>query len=118
MSTELPIVGVTMGDPAGIGSEIIVKAYPQVTTAACLVVLGNADVMDDAVETCESTLEVRSIETVEDAIFEEGVLDVVDFDNVADLERGGNPRRVWAGEPRVRRARDRSRHGGRYRRDV
>jgi 4-hydroxythreonine-4-phosphate dehydrogenase len=88
MSTELPIIGTTMGDPAGIGSEIIVKAYPQVFSEARLVVLGDTAVMENAVEACESTLDLHSIEDVEGARFEEGVLDVVDFNNVNGIEHG------------------------------
>ena len=88
MSSELPIVGVTMGDPAGVGSEIIVEAYSQVSSEARLVVLGDADVMTDAVGVCESDLDLRSVEGIEEARFEPDVLDVVDFDNVGDLERG------------------------------
>jgi 4-hydroxythreonine-4-phosphate dehydrogenase len=88
MSTELPIVGVTMGDPAGIGSEIIVKAYPQVSDAARPVVLGDFDVMVDAVGACESDLDLRRVKTIDEAEFEAGVLDVIDFDNVSDIRRG------------------------------
>ena len=88
MQESRPIVGATMGDPAGIGSEIIVKAYPEVADEIRMVVLGDTDVMAAAVEDCNSDLEVRSIEAVADAEYAEGVLDVVDFDDVADLVRG------------------------------
>ncbi|PSP86152.1 4-hydroxythreonine-4-phosphate dehydrogenase PdxA [Halobacteriales archaeon QS_1_68_17] len=77
-----------MGDPAGIGSEIIVKAYPQVFDAARPVVLGDFDVMADAVAACESDLDLRRVETVDEARFETGVLDVVDFDNLDEVVRG------------------------------
>lgn len=88
MPAKLPIVGVTMGDPAGIGSEIIVKAYPQVSDVAQPVVLGDFEVMVDAVAACESDLDLHRVETVDEAQFETGVLDVVDFDNVGDIVRG------------------------------
>lgn len=88
MQESRPIVGVTMGDPAGIGSEIIVKAYPAVADEIRIVVLGDADVMSAAVEDCDSDLEVRAIEEVADADYADGVLDVVDFDDVAELVRG------------------------------
>jgi 4-hydroxythreonine-4-phosphate dehydrogenase len=77
-----------MGDPAGIGSEIIVKAYPAVVDEIRPVILGDADVMRAAVEDCESDLDVRAIDAVGDATDTDGVLEVVDFDNVADLVRG------------------------------
>jgi 4-hydroxythreonine-4-phosphate dehydrogenase len=84
MSTDKPIVGATMGDPAGIGSEIIVDAYPSVVEDLRLVVLGDADVMRKAVESCDSDLEIRAIDDVSEAAYENGVLDVLDFDNVPD----------------------------------
>lgn len=77
-----------MGDPAGIGSEIIVKSYPQVRENVRMVVLGDVDVMRDAVSVCDSDLSMRRIETVNDARYEDGTLDVVDFDNVDEIERG------------------------------
>lgn len=88
MSLQPPLLGVTMGDPAGIGSEIIVKSYPRIADEANLVVLGDRSVLAAAVEACDSDLELNTIETVEEASFTDGVLDVVDFDNVDSLHRG------------------------------
>jgi len=88
MTTEPPIVGVTMGDPAGIGSEILVKAYPGVTDEVRMVALGDADVVETAVDDCGSDLAIRSVESVEEARYEPGTLDVLDFDSVGDLQRG------------------------------
>jgi 4-hydroxythreonine-4-phosphate dehydrogenase len=77
-----------MGDPAGIGSEIIVKSYPQVREDVRMVVLGDVDVMRNAVAACDSDLSIRSVEAVGDARYEDGRLDVVDFDNVDEIARG------------------------------
>lgn len=88
MSESRPLVGVTMGDPAGIGSEIIVKAYPHVNDEIRMVVLGDVTVMEDAVTACESDLELHSIDAVADAEYADGRLDVVDFDNVEEVARG------------------------------
>ena len=66
MSSELPIVGVTMGDPAGVGSEIIVEAYSQVSSEARLVILGDVDVMADAIEVCEVKLLFRELRKLYD----------------------------------------------------
>lgn len=88
MHASRPIVGATMGDPAGIGSEIIVKAYPQVTDEIRMVVLGDVTVMEDAIAACESDLELNPIGDVTDAEYADGRLDVLDFDNVDDVTRG------------------------------
>ena len=88
MSSQQPVLGVTMGDPAGIGSEIIVRSYAQVTDRGNLVVLGDLGVMEAAVDDGDSDLELNRIESVDEAAFADGVLDVVDFGNVADLQRG------------------------------
>ena len=88
MSSQQPVLGVTMGDPAGIGSEIIIESYPQIADRANLVVLGDHGVMEAAVDDCDSDLELLRIESVEEAEFADGVLEVVDFGNVDDLQRG------------------------------
>ena len=53
MSARLPTIGVTMGDPAGIGSEVIVKAYPTLVETAAVVVIGDASVLADAADLAE-----------------------------------------------------------------
>lgn len=77
-------MALTMGDPAGIGSEVIVKAYPAVADEVRPVVLGDYAVLAEAVEACRGDLQLRAIESVDAARFEPGVLDVVDFENVPD----------------------------------
>jgi 4-hydroxythreonine-4-phosphate dehydrogenase len=88
MSDVLPVVGVTMGDPAGIGPEIIVKAYDEAHEEANIVVLGDVDPIEAAVEVTGVELGVNAVEAVGDAAFEEGVLDVLDSDNVDEVDFG------------------------------
>jgi 4-hydroxythreonine-4-phosphate dehydrogenase len=76
-----------MGDPASIGSEIIVKAYSEIDDLR-MVVLGDADVMATSVNNCESEVDIREIDDIGDAAYEPGVLDVLDFDNVNNLVFG------------------------------
>ncbi|WP_148416077.1 4-hydroxythreonine-4-phosphate dehydrogenase PdxA [Haloferax sp. KTX1] len=85
---ERPLVGVTMGDPGGIGSEIIVKAAAQVTDDADLVVVGDADVVRHAVAQCGSDLTVEAVDTVADVRADPSTLSVLDLDNVASLAHG------------------------------
>ena len=88
MSDDRPTVGITMGDPAGIGSEIIVKSYPQLDDDARYVVLGDMDVMEDALSVCDVDIDLREVDAVEDAGGESGTLNVLDFDNIDDITRG------------------------------
>lgn len=88
MSDELPTVGITMGDPAGIGSEIIIKSYSRLDNDARYVVLGDMDVMSDALSVCDVDIELREVTTIEDTRPDQGVLDILDFDNVNNIVRG------------------------------
>jgi 4-hydroxythreonine-4-phosphate dehydrogenase len=88
MTIDKPLVGITMGDPAGIGPEVTVAAFPDLGDVAQVVVIGDATVMEAAVEILGSDLRVNAIRNVEDARFEAGAIDVVDLDNVGDLEYG------------------------------
>lgn len=88
MAASKQVVGLTMGDPAGIGSEIIVKSVPDADSESRYVVLGDMDVMADAVDACKSDLELREVASVEEAQSDAGVLDVLDFDNVDEIARG------------------------------
>jgi len=77
-----------MGDPSGIGPEIIVAAYGDILESARVVVLGDADVVEAAIGSKELDIEVNPVSAVQDASFENGTLDVVDFDNVSDIDFG------------------------------
>ncbi len=87
-----PVIGITMGDPAGIGPEIVVKALDrQDVRAACrAIVIGDAGIMRDAVEIAQSSSTIRPVETVAEARFEPGTIDVLDMKNIsrADFVRG------------------------------
>jgi 4-hydroxythreonine-4-phosphate dehydrogenase len=92
MSENPPTIGVTMGDPAGIGSEVIVKSYPTLSETARVVVVGDAGVMSDAVDRFASDLAVRRIDAPSDVDSAGGsdpeVIPVIDLDNVSDHEYG------------------------------
>ncbi len=77
-----------MGDPGGIGPEVIVKAYPTLCDVARPVVIGDADVIRAAIDVCDLTLSVEAISAVADASFDSARIPVLDLDNVDDLVRG------------------------------
>ena len=76
-----PIIAITMGDPAGIGPEIIVKALGlEETYNKCRpIVIGDAKVMQWTVNQMKSSLNVNAIHHVEEAAFSQGIIDVYDL---------------------------------------
>lgn len=84
----LPIVSISMGDPAGIGPEITVMALsePSVYQRCRPMVVGDAGVMAKAVELLHAGLKINSIHEVKAARFEYGTIDVYDLANV-DIDK-------------------------------
>lgn len=86
-----PIIAITMGDPAGIGPEIIMRslAHGEVFAMCRPLVVGNAGRLRQAGAIVGSTLDVRSVCGPKGASFQPGIVDVVDLDVVpADLHFG------------------------------
>ena len=78
------IVAVPMGDPAGIGPEIVLKAIAQMNTeqAGC-VVIGDKKVLENAMTFPQMPqLTLNSIDDPAQGRYEPGVLNVIDMDNV------------------------------------
>ncbi len=80
-TTTKPILAITMGDPAGIGPEIIVKALSREETyQKCRpLVSGDAAIIELAVSQMNAGLKVHAINDVKDALFELGTIDVYDL---------------------------------------
>ena len=80
-----PIVGVTMGDPAGIGPEICAKALtaPEVQMAANCLVIGDRKAMRQGLKVAKITnIEINPIKKISEAKFIRGTIDVLDLKNV------------------------------------
>ncbi|MBP5171365.1 MAG: 4-hydroxythreonine-4-phosphate dehydrogenase PdxA [Bacteroidales bacterium] len=84
----LPIVSISMGDPAGIGPEITVMALsePSVYQRCRPMVVGDAGVMAAAVGLLHAGLKINAIHEVGAARFEYGTIDVYDLANV-DIDK-------------------------------
>lgn len=78
-NSEKPILAITMGDPSGIGPEIAAKAFAdQIIYEQCQpLLIGNADVLKNAIVLCQLSLEVHIVSRVEQAKFQPGVIDLV-----------------------------------------
>jgi len=73
-----------MGDPAGIGPEICVKALsiPDVYNRCQPLVVGDASLMELTAKNMQSALNIHAIQSVKEAVFAHGTIDVLDLKNV------------------------------------
>lgn len=83
-----PILAITMGDPAGIGPEITVRAlhHPETYEKCRPLVVGDASIMRKAIELLDFDDKVNAIDKVSDALFEYGTIDVLDL-HCIDLDK-------------------------------
>jgi 4-hydroxythreonine-4-phosphate dehydrogenase len=90
MADSRPLLAVTMGDPSGIGPEIVVKALadPAARATARSLVIGDAEVLDEAVRGCGLDLEVRAISSERELTDDPRHVEVLDLDNVGTLRHG------------------------------
>lgn len=79
-----PIIGIPMGDPAGIGPEIVVKAFnnKDIFSVCRPIVIGDAGVLKSAAEICKIELEINVVASAADGNFQQGCLDVIDLKNI------------------------------------
>lgn len=85
-----PVIGITMGDPAGNGSELSVKVLLDKNTyEKCRpIIIGDANCMEEAVKILkkENEIKIHAVKKVEDAFFEYGTIDVYDM-KMVDMEK-------------------------------
>src|SRR5829696_2995519 len=74
-----PLIAVTMGDPAGIGPEILVKTFSGkgFREANRAIVVGDAKMLERAASLLDLPLRANPIAEPEDAAFEPGAVDVI-----------------------------------------
>jgi len=78
-------LAITMGDPAGIGPEIIAKAFARPRPLDChqrWLVVGDLAVMQRAVAIIKAHLQLRPIQRPEDAVFDPATIDVLTLPNL------------------------------------
>ncbi|MBP2656216.1 MAG: 4-hydroxythreonine-4-phosphate dehydrogenase [Firmicutes bacterium] len=87
-----PIIGIPMGDPAGVGPEIVVKSlnHQEIYNIARPLVVGDAAVLKQAMKFCNIQLELNSVQNPADGKYTLGTIDVIDLANVdiKQLEMG------------------------------
>ena len=80
MSEKKPLVGITIGDPAGIGPEIVIKALSgQVSyDVSRPVVYGDRCILERSLKDLGTALDLNEVATPSEGLFQIGTIDFVD----------------------------------------
>jgi len=80
-----PILGITIGDVAGVGPEITAKALSkeEVYKISRPVIIGDKDAIEDGLRIARKDLKANPVNCVSDSIFEFGTIDIFDLDNIS-----------------------------------
>ena len=90
MST-LPIVAITIGDPAGVGPDVVAAALAGGGLGDCCrpLVIGDRKALEHSARVMGVSLPLHPIREPAEAAYDAGVVDLIDLDNVpTDLEIG------------------------------
>ena len=81
---EKPIIGITIGDPAGIGPEIVVKALskPELYKLCKPIAIGDLKLLQQVSKKLGIDLSFKPLDRPQDAEGKAGIIDVVDLKNV------------------------------------
>lgn len=86
MST-LPVIGITMGDPAGIGGEVIIKSLKQksITSRCRPIIIGDATYLKFLTQKLSLPLKITAIDKIKDrSSLPSGAIPVVDLKNLGN----------------------------------
>ncbi len=83
-----PLVAIPIGDPAGVGPEITVKALAlkEIFNAARCVAVGDKKIIENAVKITGANLKVNVIDEPENGDYSEDIINVIDLDNI-DMDK-------------------------------
>jgi len=95
-----PVIGITMGDPAGIGPEIAVKVLSNsyIYDLCRPVIIGDASVIEENLKFGKPTLKLNRIKDIFKSHFSFGTIDVFDLENVNISELGYGQVSAMAGD--------------------
>ncbi|MBQ8054983.1 MAG: 4-hydroxythreonine-4-phosphate dehydrogenase PdxA [Lachnospiraceae bacterium] len=88
MAKKKPVIAVPIGDPAGVGPEIVAKAcaLDKVTDAADVIVIGDYKVMERAIRIVGTELTINVVEKPEEGNYRRGILNLIDLNNIDQSE--------------------------------
>ena len=90
---DRPRIAITMGDPAGVGPEIIIKTFQDqsIYDFSRSFVVGDAMFLRDMALRSESDLSISPVSSPKEASFRSGSIDVLDLKNIPDKINFGQP---------------------------
>ncbi|WBW49383.1 4-hydroxythreonine-4-phosphate dehydrogenase PdxA [Peptoniphilus equinus] len=85
---EKPLIAVTLGDPAGIGPEIVAQsiADKDIFDIARCIVIGDRKIMEQAIKIVKADLTIHVVEAPDEGDYSYGVLNMIDLDNI-DMDK-------------------------------
>lgn len=88
MKEQRPLIAIPLGDPAGIGPEIVVKSLvsKEVNRVARCVVAGDKNVVSQAIDFTGVSLEIKVIEHPNEGDYRIGILNLIDLKNI-DMDK-------------------------------
>jgi 4-hydroxythreonine-4-phosphate dehydrogenase len=94
-SSFSPLLGITMGDPLGIGPEIIIKAFEQINTdTVCRpVIIGDEQILEQAIKLVGSSHHIHLINDPDQGIFKRGTINLIESSPLGKIEFNATPTR-------------------------
>ena len=79
-----PVLGITVGDPGGIGPEITAKALSQrdIYKSCCPLVVADAGIVADVLRFTGFSFKLRKIANPQEGLFEHGTMDILHIPNM------------------------------------
>jgi 4-hydroxythreonine-4-phosphate dehydrogenase len=81
-------LAVTIGDPGGIGPEVVLKALLSVANECLPIIVGDLSVIEEAVRAFKIPLTIRTISNVEDASLSPGISWCIDMKSLKTYAKG------------------------------
>ena len=79
-----PLIAITIGDPAGVGPEIVVKSLNKkfIYDKVRPLVIGSRKILERISNTVGNEMKFHSVASPKDGLYEYGTIDVLDMDNI------------------------------------
>lgn len=88
-----PVIGITMGDPVGIGPEITAKALSDTSVYALCrpLVIGDPGILKTALSITGKHLEIHEVTDIKDCRFRKGTIDLFPVSHLSPAPQWGQP---------------------------